>query len=91
MATTTARPLPPSAIPAAHRRVGLAGALRSEFTKIRSVRSTYWTLLALIVVTVGLGALFCWGTASHWSQMAPSERATFDATTTSLASSWASL
>ncbi len=85
MATTTARPVPPSAIPAAHRRVGLAGALRSEFTKIRSVRSTYWTLLALIVVTVGLGALFCWGTASHWSQMGPGERATFDATATSLA------
>jgi ABC-2 type transport system permease protein len=40
-------------------RAGLGGALRSEFTKIRSVRSTYWTLLAMIVVTIGIGALAC--------------------------------
>ncbi len=49
-------PLPESA-----GRVNFAGALRSEFTKIRSVRSTYWTLLALIVVTIGLGALVSFG------------------------------
>ncbi len=38
---------------------GLGGALRSEFTKIRSVRSTYWTLFAMVVVTIGIGALAC--------------------------------
>jgi ABC-2 type transport system permease protein len=38
---------------------GLGGALRSEFTKIRSVRSTYWTLLAMVLVTIGIGALAC--------------------------------
>jgi ABC-2 type transport system permease protein len=42
-------------------RAGFTGALRSEFTKIRSVRSTYWTLFALIVVAVGIGALFSFG------------------------------
>jgi ABC-2 type transport system permease protein len=42
-------------------RAGLAGTVRSEFTKIRSVRSTYWTLFALVVVCVGIGALFSWG------------------------------
>ncbi|HET7013085.1 MAG TPA: hypothetical protein VFI65_04195, partial [Streptosporangiaceae bacterium] len=42
-------------------RVSFFGAVRSEFTKIRSVRSTYWTLLAMFVVCVGLGALFSWG------------------------------
>jgi ABC-2 type transport system permease protein len=42
-------------------RAGFFGAVRSEFTKIRSVRSTYWTLLAMFVVCVGLGALFSWG------------------------------
>jgi ABC-type transport system involved in multi-copper enzyme maturation permease subunit len=41
----------------------LAGALRSEFTKIRSVRSTYWTLLAMFVVVVGFGALASAGAA----------------------------
>src|SRR5690242_8755480 len=39
-------------------RVGLASAVRSEFTKIRSVRSTYWTLLVMIIVCVGVGVLF---------------------------------
>ena len=46
-------------------RPGFGGALRSEFTKIRSVRSTYWTLLALIVVTIGMGALACAGAAAR--------------------------
>ena len=51
--------------PAAAGHAGFGGALRSEFTKIRSVRSPYWTLLALIVVTVGMGALACAGAASR--------------------------
>jgi len=59
-AAAAPRILPPSA-----GRANFAGALRSEFTKIRSVRSTYWTLLALVVVTVGFGALASWGTAAH--------------------------
>jgi len=42
-------------------RAGFIGAVRSEFTKIRSVRSTYWTLIAMFVVCVGIGALFSWG------------------------------
>src|SRR6266542_536462 len=31
--------------------------LTSEWTKLRSVRSTYWTLLIAIVTTVGLSAI----------------------------------
>jgi|HubBroStandDraft_1064217.scaffolds.fasta_scaffold05784_3 ABC-2 type transport system permease protein len=42
-------------------RAGFVGTVRSEFTKLWSVRSTYWTLLALLIVCVGIGALFCWG------------------------------
>ena len=42
-------------------RAGFLGAVRSEFTKIRSVRSTYWTLMALVLACVGIGALFSWG------------------------------
>jgi ABC-2 type transport system permease protein len=64
MATTTA----PTAgvaldLPRSAGRVTFAGALRSEFTKIRSVRSTYWTLLAMFVVVVGFGALASAGAA----------------------------
>ena len=81
MASTTA----PAAAVARPARAGFAGALRSEITKIRSVRSTYWTLLAMVLVTVGLGALFGWGTASNWSRMSAADRASFDPTATSLA------
>jgi ABC-2 type transport system permease protein len=65
MATTTA-PMAGVALdlPGSAGRVTFAGALRSEFTKIRSVRSTYWTLLAMFVVVVGFGALACFG-ATH--------------------------
>jgi hypothetical protein len=62
-------------------RAGFVDALRSEFTKIRSTRSTYWTLLALAVVTVGIGVVACYGAASHASQV---DRASFDATQQSL-------
>lgn len=50
-------------------RASFAGALRSEFTKIRSVRSTYWTLFAMLVIVIGIGALFTYGAASHFSQL----------------------
>jgi ABC-2 type transport system permease protein len=63
-------------------RAGFADALRSEFTKIRSTRSTYWTLFALIVVCIGIGALASAGTASHPNGIS---RAGFDATQQSLA------
>jgi ABC-2 type transport system permease protein len=63
-------------------RAGFADALRSEFTKIRSTRSTYWTLFALIVVCIGIGALASAGTASHPNGVS---RAGFDATQQSLA------
>ena len=59
--------------------------VRSEFTKIRSVRSTYWTLLVLLAVSVGLGGAISAATASHWNQMSPGDQATFDPTQTSLA------
>ena len=63
-------------------RAGFGDALRSEFTKIKSTRSTYWTLLALVVVCVGIGALACAGTASHPQGVNPTN---FDATQQSLA------
>jgi ABC-2 type transport system permease protein len=41
------------------RRAGFRAALRSELTKIRTVRSTYWTLIAMIALTVIIGVLSC--------------------------------
>jgi ABC-2 type transport system permease protein len=70
-----------SAAPAGTRRAGFGGAVRSEITKIRSVRSTYWTLLIVVLVTIGLGALASGGAASHARDI---DRASFDAVQHSL-------
>lgn len=47
----------------------------SEWTKIRSVRSTRWSLLAAVVLTIGLPVLFSAVTSSHWGSLSPHERA----------------
>ena len=47
----------------------------SEWTKIRSVRSTRWSLLVAVVLTIGLPCLFAAVTASHWNRMGPEEQA----------------
>ena len=62
-------------------RAGFTGALRSEFTKIRSVRSTPGTLIALVVVTIGIGTLACVGAVSRGAD----HGSFFDATQRSLA------
>ncbi|MEU3911952.1 ABC transporter permease [Streptomyces sp. NPDC029721] len=52
--------------------------LRSEWTKIRTVASTTWTLASALVVTVGLGALLCSFTASRFKDMTAAEKLSFD-------------
>jgi ABC-2 type transport system permease protein len=67
--TTTMDSVPASAgltaLPPASGRAGFGGALRSEWTKIRSVKSTVWTLGAAIVISVGISTLGNWGQESH--------------------------
>src|ERR1700733_10400908 len=72
-----------SALPPAAGRAGLKGALASEFTKLRSVRSTYWTLGALFIVSVGLGLAITAGVSSNMANN-PGNEAGFDATQVSL-------
>lgn len=85
MANLTAQPAGPasaqrvSAVPPARRRSGLTGTLRSEFTKVRSVRSTWLTLAAFIV-----GGLFI-TIAATASNRQDAGHASFDPTATSLA------
>src|SRR6266702_2576828 len=57
-------------LPEATGRAGFAGALRSEWTKIRSVKSTTWTLAAAIIIGVGISALGNWGQSSHTTEAA---------------------
>jgi ABC-2 type transport system permease protein len=39
------------------RSIGLANVVRSEWTKLRTVRSTYWTAIAAVVATIGVAVL----------------------------------
>jgi ABC-type transport system involved in multi-copper enzyme maturation permease subunit len=71
-------------VPAQRSQAGLAGTLRSEFTKIRSVRSTYWTLVMLVLASVGWSVAFCAGEAARWAHMAAQDRAGFDPTQSSV-------
>ncbi|MFF0436092.1 ABC transporter permease [Streptomyces sp. NPDC004327] len=54
--------------------------LRSEWTKIRSVSSTVWTLASALFVTVAMGAALCALTNATYDDMREVEKATFDPT-----------
>jgi ABC-2 type transport system permease protein len=58
--------------------------LKSEWTKLRSVRSTYWTLITAAALTIGLSAIICAIYVAQYSHLKPSDLATFDPTSTSL-------
>ena len=84
MAAITAGRSTQDAGPARGRRAGLAGALRSEFTKLRSVRSTYWALALLVLAGMAWSVANCAGVAAHWAQTPPQARG-LDATQDSVA------
>ncbi|MQY02370.1 ABC transporter permease subunit [Actinomadura macrotermitis] len=50
--------------------------LASEWTKIRTVKSTFWTLLAGAVVVIGLSVLWALAFTASYDQMTPEDRAT---------------
>jgi ABC-2 type transport system permease protein len=56
-------------------RVNQARVIRSEWTKLHSLRSTRWSVLAAVVLTIGLPAIFAAVTSSHWGHMSSHERA----------------
>jgi ABC-2 type transport system permease protein len=71
MTTATA----PAADPAAHPRPGFGRLLLAEWTKIRTVRSTLWTLILLVILDLGFTALFVGLTVAQWDKTDPSDRA----------------
>src|SRR5437899_10336367 len=75
----------PATAPAAPRgQVTQLRVLHSEWIKLRTLRSTFYTLLAATIALVGLGLLFCAVTANRWTHMDAHEKATFDPALTSL-------
>jgi ABC-type transport system involved in multi-copper enzyme maturation permease subunit len=58
-------------------RVTFPRVLVSEWTKLRSVRSTRWALFVAFAATIGLGALACFVVNRHYPHMSPQDRADF--------------
>ncbi len=50
---------PSEPLPAAARPAGFGQALQAEWIKLRTVRSTMWTLASLLILGVGLTAVIC--------------------------------
>jgi hypothetical protein len=65
-------------------RYGFFDLVKSEWTKIRTVRSTMWTIGVTIVLGIGIGALVTALTRAHWNSMDIGQRLTFDPTANSL-------
>src|SRR5450432_2902465 len=54
---------------------GFGHLLLAEWTKIRSVRSTVWSLILLVIITLGFTGLFTWLTILQWNKTDPTQRA----------------
>jgi ABC-type transport system involved in multi-copper enzyme maturation permease subunit len=66
-------------------RVTQLSVIRSEWTKLWSLRSTRWSLLASLVAMAGLGPLIAAVQMGRWSQLSAHERLTYDSINTGVA------
>jgi ABC-2 type transport system permease protein len=82
--STISAPATRHSAPPRDRRPLLLDVLRSEWTKLRSVRSTYWTLLAAAAVTIGLGAILSVFYINNYTTMSAADRAGFEPTSYAL-------
>ena len=60
------------------------GATAAEWTKLKSLRSTWWTLAAMVGSSIGLAAITCGVVAAHWATATPADKAGWDPTNQSL-------
>ncbi len=67
--------------------IGVPNVLVSEWTKLRSLRSTYWTAIVAVVVAIGIAILGCSSFVRHFS---PSDLHGFDAASFSVQGLYAS-
>ena len=58
--------------------------IRSEWTKLRTVRTTWYCLLVVLAGSIAVGSLVSAAFVSNWANMSAIERATFDPTFRSL-------
>ena len=81
--TTTTTPVLPTSLSSAGR-VTQWHVVRSEWTKLWSLRSTRWSLLAAVVAMGGLGILISALRMNRWSEISPADRASFNPVEVSL-------
>jgi predicted anti-sigma-YlaC factor YlaD len=65
-------------------RVSQLGVFKSEWTKLYSLRSTRYALLATVLMTIGFGIIASAATVSRWGSMTAADKASFDPLSTSL-------
>ena len=78
---TLTAPVPPGAT---RGRVTQVRVIRSEWTKLWSLRSTRWTLLVAILGMAGLGPLIAAVQMNRWGHMGPDDRLHFNPINTGL-------
>lgn len=74
-ATTASPEAAPAPVPVTAQRPGFSRLLLSEWTKIRSVRSTVWSLILLVALNFGFTALFMSIDVAQWDKMSANDRA----------------
>jgi ABC-2 type transport system permease protein len=67
------------------RAATFADVLRSEWVKLRSVRSTFWALAVTVVLGIGLGAVISAATAHGYAKSSVPAKLSWDPTANSLA------
>jgi ABC-2 type transport system permease protein len=75
-------PTQPARIRSDQGRVTLPHVLRSEWTKLWTLRSTRWSMLVSFIAMAGLGPLIAAVQMSRWGQLQPHDRLTYDAINT---------
>jgi ABC-2 type transport system permease protein len=84
MSATSATLEAPVRTTAKRPRVTQARVIRSEWTKLWSLRSTRWTLLVAILGMAGLGPLIATVQMNRWFHMSPGDRLHFNPINTGL-------
>jgi ABC-2 type transport system permease protein len=76
-ATNAPTPVPPVHAPTIDVRVTPLRVAKSEWTKLRSVRSTYWSSLVTLFLIIGIGLLVCVIFDARWAHLSAHDRAHF--------------
>lgn len=70
--------------PAEGRRIRVPSVLASEWIKMRSVRSTGWSIFAMTLITIGVAVIAGISVTHQWSTFSLPDKLTFDPTALSL-------